>query len=382
MVKNRIYLSPPHLSGLELKYIKEALDTNWVAPLGPNVDAFENEICEYVGIKHGLALSSGTAGIHLALKYLGVKQDDYVFCSNFTFIGSVNPIIYEKAIPVFIGSEAKSWNMSPVALEKAFHWAKKENKMPKAVIMVDLYGQSADYEELLPICEHYKVPVIEDSAEALGATYMGKKCGTFGYINVFSFNGNKIITTSGGGMVVSDDEDAIKKMRFWATQAREPEMHYEHKEIGYNYRMSNICAGIGRGQLKGIDEKLLMKKKIREGYEKGLKDLPVRFLPVFEKGVPNYWLTVVTIDEGCGVIPEDIIFGLEKENIESRPVWKPMNMQPVFKSSQYFNLDDKNNFEQTIFNRGVCLPSGSASTFKEQENIIGAIISVFKDGAN
>jgi len=207
-MKKRIYLSPPHMSGLEIKYINEAFKTNWIAPLGPNVDAFEKELCDYVGIKYGLALSSGTAAIHLALRYLGVNQGDYVFCSNFTFIGSCNPIMYERAIPVFIGSEAESWNMSPLALEKAFNWAKKENKMPKAVIITDLYGQSADYEKLLPI-----------SAEALGATYMNKECGTFGYINVFSFNGNKIITTSGGGMAVSDDEDVIKKLRFWSTQA-------------------------------------------------------------------------------------------------------------------------------------------------------------------
>jgi len=355
-LSKRIYLSPPHMSGLEIKYIKEAFKTNWIAPLGPNVDAFEKELCDYVGIKYGLALSSGTAAIHLALKYLGVDQGDYVFCSNFTFIGSCNPIMYQKAIPVFIGSETESWNMSPLALEKAFYWAKKENKMPKAVIITDLYGQSADYEKLLPICNHYKVPVIEDSAEALGATYMNKKCGTFGYINIFSFNGNKIITTSGGGMAVSDDEDAINKMRFWSTQARESEIHYEHKEIGYNYRMSNICAGIGRGQ-------------VRENYEEGLKDLPISFMPVLEKGKPNYWLTVITIEKGSKVTPKDIILALEKENIESRPVWKPMHMQPVFKGYVVFSHDVIFP-EEEFFKRGVCLPSGTSIKIKSQSKIV------------
>jgi pyridoxal phosphate-dependent aminotransferase EpsN len=349
------------MSGLEIKYINEAFKTNWIAPLGPNVDAFEKELCDYVGMKYGLALSSGTAAIHLALKYLGVDQGDYVFCSNFTFIGSCNPIMYERAIPVFIGSEAESWNMSPLALEKAFHWAKKENKMPKAVIITDLYGQSADYEKLLPICNHYKVPVVEDSAEALGATYMNKKCGTFGYINIFSFNGNKIITTSGGGMAVSNDEDAINKMRFWSTQAREPEIHYEHKEIGYNYRMSNICAGIGRGQLKIIDKRISEKKRVRKNYEKELKNLPLNFMPVFEKGNPNYWLTVITIEKDNAVTPKDIILTLEKENIESRPVWKPMHMQPIFADYDYFC----EGMSEKIFKNGICLPSGTSMSDKD-----------------
>lgn len=360
-----------------MKYIKEAFDTNWIAPLGPNVDAFEQELCDYVGIKYGLALSSGTAALHLALKYLGVEQNDYVFCSNFTFIGSCNPILYQKAIPVFIGSEAESWNMSPKALKKAFHWAKKNNKMPKAVMIVDLYGQSADYEALLPICEHFGVPVIEDAAEALGATYRGKKCGTFGHINVFSFNGNKIITTSGGGMVVSDDEKAIKKMRFWATQAREAERYYEHKEIGYNYRMSNICAGIGRGQLEVLDERVAAKKEIRKRYEEGLKDLPIKFMPEFEKGSPNYWLTVITINKDCKITPEDIIVVLEEENIESRPVWKPMHMQPVFKDYMFFPEDEDYCLEEELFEKGVCLPSGSAMTEKECLKVINIITNMF-----
>jgi pyridoxal phosphate-dependent aminotransferase EpsN len=377
MVSKRIYLSPPHMSdeGYEMDYIKEAFDTNWIAPLGPNVDSFEKEICDYVKIKSAVALSSGTAAVHLALRYLGIDQGDYVFCSNFTFIGSCNPIMYERAIPVFIGSEAESWNMSPLALEKAFHWAKKENKMPKAVIITDLYGQSADYEKLLPICNHYKIPVIEDSAEALGATYRNRKCGTFGYINIFSFNGNKIITTSGGGMAVSDDEDVIKKLRFWSTQAREPEIHYEHKEIGYNYRMSNICAGIGRGQLKVVDKRVKEKKRVRENYEEGLKDLPISFMPVFKKGSPNYWLTVITIEKGSIYTPKDIILALEKENIESRPVWKPMHMQSVFKDYHYYSDNEKYNLEENLFEEGVCLPSGSAMSIFEENKVIEIIIN-------
>lgn len=363
-----------------MKYIQEAFETNWIAPLGPNVDAFEREICNFVDAKYGLALSSGTAGIHLALKYLGVGQGDYVFCSSLTFAGSCNPIMYQNAIPVFIDSEPESWNMSPDALEKAFECAKKENKMPKAVIIVDLYGQSADYDRLLPICEHYGVPVIEDAAEALGATYKGKKCGTFGYIGVFSFNGNKIITTSGGGMVVSDDEKAIEKMRFWATQAREPERHYEHKEIGYNYRMSNICAGIGRGQLESIDEKIKARKEIRRRYEEGLKGLPIKFMPVLEKGEPNYWLTVAIIDEQSQITPNDIIVALEKENIEARPVWKPMHMQPVFKDYMFFSHSTDICIAQKLFNRGICLPSGSSMQKDEQVNVIKIITNLFING--
>jgi pyridoxal phosphate-dependent aminotransferase EpsN len=372
-MNHRIYLSPPDMGGQEIKYIQEAFDTNWIAPLGPNVDSFEKELCSYVNIKSGLALSSGTAGIHLALKYLNVGQSDYVFCSNFTFIGTCAPIIYQNAYPVFIDSEAESWNMSPEILGKAFSWAEKENKIPKAVIIVDLYGQSADYEKLLPICEYYRVPVIEDAAEALGATYKDKKCGTFGNINVFSFNGNKIITTSGGGMVVSDDEQAIKKMYFWATQAREIARHYEHKEIGYNYRMSNICAGIGRGQLEVLSERIAAKREIKKRYKEGFRDLPVKFMPEFKKGSSNSWLTVITIDKDCEVIPEDIISVLEKENIESRPVWKPMNMQPVFKDSIFFPRDNDFNIGQKVFERGVCLPSGSSLTIEEQSRIISII---------
>lgn len=377
MRQNRIYLSPPDLNGYEMDYIKEAFDTNWIAPLGPNVDAFEKEVAQQVGVKHAAALSSGTAAIHLSLKYLGVGQGDHIFCSSLTFSGSCNPILYEKAIPVFIDSEPATWNMSPEALEKAFAWAKKNGSMPKAVIIVNLYGQSADWDKLLPICEYYGVPVIEDSAESLGAQYRGKQTGSFGRFGIFSFNGNKIITTSGGGMVVSNDEDAIKKMKFWATQAREPARHYEHKEVGYNYRMSNICAGIGRGQLRTLDNKIAAKKAVYEKYKDAFSQLPVKMMPVCDKGVPNYWLSVLTINSESGITPEQIIDLLDKENIESRPVWKPMHLQPVFRDYPFFSHFDAGSFSEDIFSRGVCLPSGSGMKDEEQEEIISLINYMF-----
>lgn len=376
MKKDRIFLSPPHMSGSEMKYIQEAFDTNWIAPLGTNVDKFEEELCEYVGVDHGLALSSGTAGIHLALKYFGVGPGDYVFCSDLTFAGSCNPILYQYANPVFIDSEPETWNMSPIALEKAFEWAKKENKMPKAVIIVDLYGQSADYDLLLPICEQYGVPVIEDAAEALGATYKGKKCGSFGHIGIFSFNGNKIITTSGGGMVVSNDEDAIKKMRFWATQSRESAKHYEHKEVGYNYRMSNVCAGIGRGQLEGLDFFIQQRKSINNLYKESFVDIPVSFMPISSNGLPNFWLSVITIVDSTIITTNDVINTLEEFNIESRPVWKPMHSQPLFKECLFFTHE--NDFSGSLFETGICLPSGTAMNREQLESIIAIIKKIMR----
>lgn len=371
-MSKRVFLSPPHMSGNEMKYIQDAFDSNWIAPLGKNVDGFEQDVSTYVGVNHALALSSGTAAIHLALKYLGVGEGDYVFCSSLTFSGSCNAIAYEKAIPVFIDSEPKSWNMSPIALQKAFDWANSRGKLPKAVIIVDLYGQSADYDELLPICEHYGVPVIEDAAEALGASYNGKKCGSFGYINVFSFNGNKIITTSGGGMAVSNDADAIHKMKFWSTQSREAELHYEHKEIGYNYRMSNVCAGIGRGQMEVIDDRVSAKKKIYQNYKTQFLDIPqINMMPILEKGEPNYWLSVITLDSSCEVTPTQIINKLAQSNIESRPVWKPMHLQPVFSGCIYFKHSE--DVSSSLFSQGICLPSGSAMSQDEQLSVISII---------
>ncbi|MEK3760024.1 DegT/DnrJ/EryC1/StrS family aminotransferase [Paenibacillus sp. FSL P4-0338] len=376
MSNNRIFLSPPHMSGNEMKYIQEAFDSNWIAPLGTNVDKFEEEICDYVGMEHGLALSSGTAGIHLALKYFGVGPGDYVFCSDLTFAGSCNPILYQYANPVFIDSEPETWNMSPIALEKAFEWAKNENKMPKAVIIVDLYGQSADYDALLPICEHYGVPVIEDAAEALGASYKGKKCGSFGHIGIFSFNGNKIITTSGGGMIVSNDEEAIQKMRFWATQSREPAKHYEHKEVGYNYRMSNICAGIGRGQLLELDNIVEKRKLVNTRYKELLTNYPVEFMPNLTGYEPNNWLTVLTLTTNESNLRDDILNEIEKENIEARPVWKPMHLQPLFKDYEFFS--HKDSISDELFETGICLPSGTGMTVDDIKRVVSVIKETFK----
>ncbi|WP_341184228.1 DegT/DnrJ/EryC1/StrS family aminotransferase [Paenibacillus sp. FSL H7-0756] len=364
------------MSGNEMKYIQEAFDSNWIAPLGTNVDKFEEEICDYVGMEHGLALSSGTAGIHLALKYFGVGPGDYVFCSDLTFAGSCNPILYQYANPVFIDSEPETWNMSPKALEKAFEWAKKENKMPKAVIIVDLYGQSADYDALLPICERYGVPVIEDAAEALGASYKGKKCGSFGHIGIFSFNGNKIITTSGGGMIVSNDEEAIKKMRFWATQSREPAKHYEHKEVGYNYRMSNICAGIGRGQLLELDNIVEKRKLVNTRYKELLTNYPVEFMPSLTGYEPNNWLTVLNLTTNESNLRDHILNEIEKENIEARPVWKPMHLQPLFKDYEFFS--HKNSISDELFETGICLPSGTGMTDDDIKRVVSVIKETFK----
>lgn len=376
MLNNKkIYLSAPHMNGTELDYVTEAFNTNWIAPIGPNVDCFEREVAAYVGVEHSVALSSGTAGIHLALKYMGVGQGDIVFCSSLTFSGSCNPILYEKATPVFIDSEPRSWNMSPKALEKAFVWAKQNGKMPKALIVVNLYGQSADWDSILPLCEKFRVPVIEDSAESLGARYKGRQTGSFGQFGIFSFNGNKIITTSGGGMVVSNDRDAIEKMRFWATQSREPEIHYEHREIGYNYRMSNICASIGLGQMKTLDQRIAARKAIYYRYRDAFSGLPVELMPVYE--APNHWLTVLTIDNGCKVRPRHVIESLGKMDIESRPVWKPMHLQPVFRDYPYFVDIEGESLSDELFARGVCLPSGSAMTEKDLDRVIEGVRGCF-----
>lgn len=359
-----------------MQYIKEAFETNWIAPLGKNVDEFENEVCKYTNASYSIALNSGTSGIHLAIKYLGVKQNDYVFCSTFTFAATANPILYEKAIPVFIDAEPESWNMSPIALEKAFTWAKKENKMPKAVIVVDLYGQSANYEKLIPICKKYNVPIIEDAAEAIGAKSNGKHCGTFGDIGIFSFNGNKIITTSGGGMAVSNNQEVIKKMKYWATQAREDCVHYEHVDFGYNYRLSNVVAGIGRGQLEVLNNRISAKRIIYKTYLNSLIGMPVSMMPIPSNSEPNYWLSTLAIDEGINLKPMDLVQALEKYNIESRPVWKPMHMQPLYKDAKYFAHGK--DISKGLFERGICLPSGSSMTIDEQSKIIDVITFVLE----
>jgi len=376
----RIYLSSPHMGGLEEQFVREAFNTNWIAPLGPHVDMFERELAELVGIKHAAALSSGTAAIHLALKYLGVKRGDKVFCSSLTFAASCNPILYQGAEPIFIDSEPESWNMSPRALKKAFEDSDAEGVMPKAVIVVNLYGQSADMDKIKEICACYNVPVIEDAAESLGATYRGKYSGTLGYFGIYSFNGNKIITTAGGGMLVSDDEEAIKKARFWATQARDAARHYQHSEVGYNYRMSNVLAGIGRGQLRVLHERIRKKKHIYMAYKEGLSDLEdIEFMPIAAYGEPNYWLTVITLKQGCGVEPLDILQELEDNNIESRPVWKPMHLQPVFKSCRFYPFSDSvTSISEDIFNRGLCLPSDTKMTDEDLNRVMSVIRKLFK----
>ena len=380
MENKRIYLASPHMGGMEQKFVEEAFDTNWVAPLGPNVNNFEKEVAEYVGAKDAAALVSGTSAIHLALKALGMKSGDRVFCTSLTFAASCNPIIYENGEPVFIDSEPESWNMSPIALEKAFAKAKKENKMPIAVIVVHLYGQSADMDKIMAICEKYNTPIIEDAAESLGATYKGKQTGTFGKFGIFSFNGNKIITTSGGGMLVSDDSEKIAKARFWSTQARDNARHYEHTELGYNYRMSNITAGIGRGQLRVLDERIGQKKHIFERYTEAFKEVEdIEMMPICEYGEPNYWLSCMTLKEGSKVKPLDIILALEEMNIESRPIWKPMNIQPYYSEFGFFSHNDEGvSIGEDVFNRGVCLPSDTKMSEEEIDKVINIIKGLFK----
>ena len=370
----KIYLASPHMSeeGYEKQFIKEAFDTNWVAPLGENVNKFEEEISNYVGSRSAAALVSGTSSIHLGLKALGVGKGDIVFCPTLTFSATCNPIIYENATPVFIDSEKDTWNMSPKALEKAF-----EKYTPKAVIVVHLYGHAAKIDQIIEICKKHNIEVLEDAAESLGTTYKGKHTGTFGKYGVFSFNGNKIITTSGGGMLVSNDEEKIAKVRFWATQSRDKARHYEHSEIGYNYRMSNIVAGIGRGQLKVLNQRIAKKKEIFETYKKAFEDIEeIEMQPVSKDEKSNYWLSVMTLKESSKVKPIDIIEALEKENIESRPVWKPMHMQPVFKNYDFIK-ENEESVAEDIFKRGVCLPSDTKNTKEDMERIISIIKSLF-----
>ncbi|WP_374932023.1 aminotransferase class I/II-fold pyridoxal phosphate-dependent enzyme [Neobacillus driksii] len=363
------------MSGNEQRYIDEAFETNWIAPLGPNIDEFEKEIAHYVGVNEAVAVSSGTAAIHLALSLLDVKKGDTVFCSSLTFVASANPIIYQGADPVFIDSELDTWNMSPEALEKAFKDASSEGKLPKAVIVVNLYGQSAKMEEILSICNQYGVPIIEDAAESLGSTYKGKASGTFGKFGIYSFNGNKIITTSGGGMLISEDIAGLKKARFLATQARDPAPHYQHSNIGFNYRMSNILAGIGRAQLEVLKHRVEARRLIFEKYFQELAHLPgVYFMPELENTQSNRWLTALTINEAeAGVSVRDVLHALTEENIEARPVWKPLHMQPIFQGAKYYSHSKSENISEYLFENGICLPSGSNLTDEDQIRIINCI---------
>ena len=364
--KERIYLSSPHMSdeGYEMEYIKEAFDTNWIAPLGRNVDEFEKEFAEKVGAKHAAALSSGTAAIHMALMAAGVGEGDIVFCQSLTFSASANPIIYQNAIPVFIDSDYETWNMCPKALEEAF------DKYPnvKAVIVVHLYGLSANMDKIVDLCKKHDVVLIEDAAESLGTYYKGRHTGTIGDYGVFSFNGNKIITTSGGGMVVSDNEERIEKIKFWATQSRDSARHYQHSELGFNYRMSNVVAGIGRGQLRVLGQRVEKKKYIFEFYKRELGGFDgVEFMPVNEWNEPNYWLSCLTLSGK--VRPFDIMDALEKENIEARPVWKPMHLQPFFIQYDYVGGE----VSQKLFDSGVCLPSDTKMMNRDLREIVKII---------
>ncbi|MEQ2578778.1 DegT/DnrJ/EryC1/StrS family aminotransferase [Hominiventricola aquisgranensis] len=374
-----IYLASPHMSeeGYEQQYVKEAFDTNWIAPLGKNVNEFEKELAAYVGAKDAAALSSGSAALHLALKAAGVKSGDIVFCQDLTFSATANPIAYEKAIPVFIDSDYETWNMSPEALERAFE------KYPdvKAVMPVHLYGLPANMDRIMEICKKHGVPVIEDAAESLGTLYHGQYTGTFGDYGAFSFNGNKIITTSGGGMLVCNlpEEQAkerIAKVRFWATQAREKARHYEHKEIGYNYRMSNIVAGIGRGQMKVLDQRIEQKRHIFAYYQEHLGDLEgLSFMPLHENERANCWLSVIQLTPDCKVCPLDVMVALEQGDIESRPVWKPMHMQPVFADCDYI---DNGKVGESLFENGVCLPSDTKMTDEDLKRICTIIRGLWK----
>jgi len=360
------------MSGNELKYVNEAFETNWIAPLGPNVDAFENEIASYVGVNEAVAVNSGTAAIHLALSLLGVEKGDKVFCSSLTFVASANPILYQGAEPVFIDSEPETWNMSPIALGNALKESAFNGDLPKAVIVVNLYGQSAKMNEIISLCNQYDIPIIEDAAESLGSSYNGKASGTFGKFGIFSFNGNKIITTSGGGMLISDDAEALKKARFLATQARDPAPHYQHSKLGHNYRLSNILAGVGRAQLEVIEKRVKARRRIFERYQDELGCFNgFTFMPELEGTKSNRWLTALTIDEiQTGVTCDIILKSMSEENIEARPVWKPLHLQPLFNGVKYYKHNGEEDVSKQLFETGICLPSGSSMTIEEQSRVI------------
>ncbi len=373
---DRIWLSSPHMGGKEQDFVQEAFETNWIAPLGPHVDGFEQDIADHTRCGYVSALSSGTAAIHLALILLGIKAEDYVLCSSFTFSATANPIKYLGAKPVFIDSEKDTWNMCPDTLEKALRDLESKKIKPKALILVHLYGMPAKMDEIMSICNRYKIPVIEDAAEALGSTYKGKAMGTFGTLGVYSFNGNKIITTSSGGALVSKDQAMTQKATFLATQARDNAAHYEHSVIGYNYRMSNVCAGIGRGQILVLDERVKARRAMNSFYRTIFKDIPgIQFLNEIEHAFSNYWLTTILIDEQiAGFDREAFRLHLLKSNIECRPLWKPMHLQPVFEHE----LAYENGCSEVLFRDGLCLPSGSNLSDNERDRIKNSILELIK----
>ena len=373
----QILLSTPHMGSLEQEFVKEAFDTNWIAPVGPHVDAFEQEFCEVVGAKHAAAVSSGTAALHLALQLIGVGSGDEVFCSTLTFIATASPITYLGAKPVFIDSDRTSWNLNPDLFREALDKRAKNGKLPKAVVIVHLYGQSCDIDPILEACNAYEIPLIEDAAESLGASYKNRSPGSFGKIGIFSFNGNKIITTSGGGMLVSDDQKLVEKARFLATQARDPAPHYQHSEIGYNYRLSNVLAGIGRGQLRVLEERVEARRHNFEVYKQALGNLPgIAFMPEAAFGKSTRWLTCLTIDPAAfGADREQVRLALAQEKIEARPVWKPLHLQPVFADCESI----EGAVAQELFKYGLCLPSGSNLTDEDLERVTSAIAQIHKE---
>ncbi|HAZ49454.1 MAG TPA: pyridoxal phosphate-dependent aminotransferase [Cyanobacteria bacterium UBA11369] len=371
-----ILLSTPHMGDREQAFVKEAFDTNWIAPVGPHVDAFEREFCKVVGAGHAAAVSSGTAALHLALRLIGVETGDEVFCSTLTFIATASPITYLGGKPVFVDSDRTTWNINPNLLREALDNRAKLGKLPKAVVIVHLYGQSADIDPILAACNAYEITLIEDAAESLGATYKNRSPGTFGKIGIYSFNGNKIITTSGGGMLVSEEESLIQKARFLATQARDRAPHYQHSEIGYNYRLSNILAGIGRGQLQVLEERVQARRRNFEVYQQALGNLPgIEFMPEAAYGRATRWLTCLTIDpDAFGADREQIRLALSEQQIEARPVWKPLHLQPVFAECDRVG----GAIAEDLFKYGLCLPSGSNLTMEDLDRVIAAIMAIHR----
>jgi dTDP-4-amino-4,6-dideoxygalactose transaminase len=376
MTQNKIWLSSPHMSGKEFEYVTEAFDTNWIAPLGPHVDGFEKDLCDFTGSKNAAALSAGTAAIHLALIILGVKAGDEVICQSFTFSASANPIVYQGASPIFIDSEKDTWNMCPIHLRKAIEDRIAKGKKPKAIIPVHLYGMPAKMNEIMAIANEFEIPVIEDAAEGLGSNIEGKACGTFGKLGVLSFNGNKIITTSSGGALISDHEEYVKQARFLATQARDNAPHYQHSHIGYNYRMSNVCAAIGRGQMTVLQNRINQRRLNFELYSKHLGGIAgINFIQEPAGYYSNRWLSTILVDPSKtnGVSREDIRLALEKENIESRPLWKPMHLQPIFENYPFYG----DGTSEKLFEQGLCLPSGSNLPESDLLKVVSIIKGLF-----
>lgn len=377
--QERIYLSPPHMSGDELVKINEAFASNWIAPLGPHVEAFERETAELMGVRAAAALASGTAALHLAAELLGVGAGDLVLCSSFTFAASVAPFFHKGSECAFVDSEPESWNMSPQALERALAETSAQGRPPKAVILVDLYGQSCDMDPLLELCRHYRVPVVEDAAEALGSLYKGRRSGSFGTFGVFSYNGNKIVTTSGGGMLLSDDAEALERARFLATQARDSAPWYQHTVLGWNYRLSNVLAAIGRGQMLHLDERVAARRCIFGRYAETLGSIEgVRFMPEPSWSRSNRWLTALTLEEPLRVPPLAVLDRLASRNIEGRPLWKPMHLQPVFKGARYWPHEEGRDVCAELFSRGLCLPSGSGMTETQQDRVTEAVLEALR----